>query len=64
MKHKAFMARVYRQDERSNDNWSTILTRVPLDRPVVPETISNRSHLQNEFFFGNIEASDLLLRGP
>ena len=49
MKMRAFMYRVYRQDARARENWSSILTRVEEARPADPAYVSNQAHLQNEY---------------
>jgi len=50
MKRRAFYRRIYHQDEKACENWSSILTRVPLARPVVMDGTTNTTQVQNEYY--------------
>jgi len=42
-------AKVYREDDRSLEDWSSICQHVPQPRPVVTENLSNREQLEAEY---------------
>ena len=46
---KAFFARMYRQDEKAAENWTSIVTRQVPPRPVIPLATSNQEQMQNEY---------------
>jgi len=54
MKFRAFMHRLYHQDEQANENWTSILTRIPENRPVVTVAPSNRDQLQKEYYVATL----------
>ena len=43
------MRRVYREDDMAMENWTSILSRVPLDNPIVPETATNLARMDGEY---------------
>jgi len=42
-------ARVYREDARAQDNWETVCTRKSVSAAAVPEDVSGREGLRNEY---------------
>jgi len=50
LKFPALLKRVYREDQKACENWSSILRRVPLERPAeVAEPTNNREVLEKEY---------------
>jgi len=50
MKFRAMLHRIYHQDEKANDNWGSILARIPERRPAEHACPTNRTQLQNEYY--------------
>jgi len=46
---KAFYRRIYREDSKAQDNWSSIMQRVPLDHPVITEDLSAKAQMDKEW---------------
>ena len=46
---KALLKRVYREDDLARVNWSVIMSRVPLDRPVQVEYPGHREPFEREY---------------
>ena len=49
MKFQTLLKRVYREDDVARTNWSTILCRVPLERPVLVEYPGGREPFEREY---------------
>ena len=49
MHHHVVMKRVYREDTMAKENWSSIVSRVPLDRPVEVQDATNREQMDREY---------------
>jgi len=50
IKFQALLRRVYREDDKAKENWSSILTRVPLERPVHVDSGDSSTQLETEYF--------------
>jgi len=49
---------IYREDDRAEEDWTTIMSRVPLDRPVETATHSSRENLENEYLAATFKAHE------
>ena len=49
MKPKDVYKRLYREDAKCDEDWSSIATRLPHGRPIPPENATNREQLEREY---------------
>jgi len=56
MKAAPFFARIYREDDMAQEDWTQILERLPVDRPVEPDSTNDRKDvLMREWIVASLE---------